>query len=171
MMIPETVLAEPSLSDEMKVPLCVFTEKYGGGDRIRTYVGVSQRVYSPSPLTARAPLHIFFLQSGPREAQVASRTLGGLPRRNVQTLRFRTMELVEGVEPATARLQGECSTVELHQPGAADPQDHPLRASGDANKPLIMFCNALTFQGPCVGKVFQKFVSIFGCEKVHVKRS
>ena len=27
-----------------------------GGDRIRTYVDVSQRVYSPSPLATRAPL-------------------------------------------------------------------------------------------------------------------
>ena len=28
----------------------------GGGGRIRTYVGVRQRVYSPSPLATRAPL-------------------------------------------------------------------------------------------------------------------
>ena len=52
-----------------------------------------QRVYSPSPLTTRASLHNV---SKPQS--------------------FRCVELVEGIEPATARLQGECSTIELHQP-------------------------------------------------------
>ena len=32
-----------------------YTRFYGGGGWIRTNVGVRQRVYSPSPLTTRAP--------------------------------------------------------------------------------------------------------------------
>jgi hypothetical protein len=34
-----------------------FVKKSGGERRIRTFVGVSQRIYSPSPLATRASLH------------------------------------------------------------------------------------------------------------------
>ena len=35
---------------------CLSPKFYGGGGRIRTYVGVSQQIYSLPPLATRAPL-------------------------------------------------------------------------------------------------------------------
>ncbi len=105
-------------------------EKDGGGNRIRTYVGLRQRVYSPSPLATRASLHLgVILSSAARNAKRIC--FGRSP-----------VELVEGIEPATARLQGECSTIELHQPSGTH-----LRHVGARQRVLSSIRSHAEFKG------------------------
>ena len=63
----------------------------GGQGWIRTSVGIRQRIYSPSPLTTRAPTHV-----------IAARLRVDRTRPN--------LEPPIGIEPTTFRLQVGCST-------------------------------------------------------------
>lgn len=63
------------------------------------------------------------------------------------------MELVEGIEPTTARLQGEGSTIELHQHLE---ESRPARAS-----PLLFDANGRISRLFVGMKIFKNSYSIF----------
>src|SRR5215471_9246980 len=83
----------------------------GGGGWIRTNVGVRQRIYSPSPLASRAPLHAEQRLYGHHrpivnEARLLHTvwTMSDLPVRPAAT--YRTIEMHTGGEPVRLILEG-----------------------------------------------------------------
>jgi hypothetical protein len=80
------------------------------------------------------------------------------------------VELVEGIEPTTARLQGEGSTIELHQ-RLQPSQDAMRNVSRLACKRLLSNSNVCDFKSVCWHEFFLKFPLDFSEQNVNLMPS